>query len=73
MAMTLLVQIVLVSSDNLVTAQVMMFLLGTTFAGKCIIGISYLIEFMPMSFMEYIVFIQLIVEPIITIFITLWY
>jgi len=51
----------------------MMFLLGTTLAGKAIIALSYLLEYMTGAFIETIVFIVLIVEPIITILITLWY
>jgi len=73
MAVTSFVQLGLIISDDLTTAQFLMFLLGTTFAGKCIIGLSFLIEYMTRGFVEYIVFIQLIVEPTITIMITLWY
>jgi hypothetical protein len=50
-----------------------MFFLGTTFGGKMIVALSYLIEFMTSFFIETIVFIVLIVEPIITILITFWY
>ena len=51
----------------------MMFILGTTFAGKSVIGFTYLIEFMTLRLISHVVFVQLIVEPIITILITVWY
>lgn len=51
----------------------MMLLLGTTFAGKCIIGLSYLIDFMTIRFTGHVVFIQLIVEPLLLILLTIWY
>lgn len=73
MAISSIAQFVLLVSDDLLVAQIMMFFLGTTFAGKMIVALSYLIEFMTSFFIETIVFIVLIVEPIITIIITFWY
>lgn len=73
MAVTFFAQLVLIITDDLLTAQVMMLLLGSTFAGKCIIGLSYLIEYMTEAFTANVIFIQLIVEPILTIIITMWY
>lgn len=57
MVLTLIVQLVLLVSDDLSVAQAMMFILGTTFAGKSIIGIAYLIEYMTVTFVANIVFI----------------
>jgi hypothetical protein len=51
----------------------MMFFLGTTFAGKCIVGLSLLIEFMTSRYVANIVFVQLIIESIVTIVIAFWY
>ena len=73
MAVSTVAQFVLLVSDDLLVAQIMMFFLGTTFGGKMIVALSYLIEFMTSYFIETIVFIVLIVEPIITILITFWY
>ena len=73
MAVSSIAQFVLLVSDDLLVAQVIMFFLGTTFGGKMIVALSYLIEFMTSFFIETIVFIVLIVEPIITILITFWY
>ena len=73
MMISTIAQFVLLVSADLLVAQIMMYFLGTTFGGKMIIGLSYLIEFMTSYFIETIVFIVLIVEPIITIMITFWY
>jgi hypothetical protein len=73
MAVTFFAQLVLIITNDLLTAQVMMLLLGSTFAGKCIIGLSYLIEYMTLPYTANVIFIQLIVEPILTIIITMWY
>ena len=73
MVISSMAQLLILASDDLLVAQVMMFFLGTTFGGKCIIALSFLIEFMTSYFIETIVFIVLIVEPIITIIITFWY
>ena len=55
MVMTFFAQVVLICSDDLSTAQAMMFILGTTFAGKAVIGFSYLIEFMTLKLISNVI------------------
>ena len=73
MLISTIAQFILLVSADLLVAQIMMYFLGTTFGGKMIVALSYLIEFMTSYFIETIVFIVLIVEPILTIMITFWY
>jgi len=49
------------------------FLLGTTFAGKMIVGLSYVIEFNSHGSEEYIIFIVHITESLGIIGLTAWY
>ena len=73
MSATLVAQVVLIITEDLKVAQAMMFVLGSTFAGKSIIGFQYLIEYQSVKLTSVTVFIQLIIEPTIIILITLWY
>jgi hypothetical protein len=73
MISTFFAQVVLICCDDLSVAQAMMFILGTTFAGKSVIGFTYLIEFMTTKLISDVVFVQLIIEPVIIILITVWY
>lgn len=49
------------------------FLVGSTFAGRIIVGLSYILEYSLPKFSESIVFGLLISEACTTILITLWY
>jgi hypothetical protein len=47
--------------------------LGTTFAGKMIVGLSYVIEFNSRDSEEYIIFLVHITESLGIIGLTAWY
>ena len=49
------------------------FLLGLTFGGRIIVGFSYVLEYCPPEFHEYITVMVLVTESVGTICIALWY
>ena len=48
-------------------------LVGLSFAGLIIVGINYFLEFQKRDLYDVLVFILLIVEAVLGIFITIWF
>ena len=63
----------LLVSNNIYELYVFLFVLGTTFSIQVVIGLTFLIEFMPERYQKPMVFIFLIFEPVAIILLTLWY
>lgn len=60
-------------TNDLNTAYFFEFLVGSTFAGRIIVGLNYILEFSLPKYHEAIVFGLLISEASTTIIITIWY
>jgi hypothetical protein len=59
-------------STNLYELYAWEFLMGTTFAGRVIIGLSYVIEFLPMN-QDDLIFWYLVTFNLLQIVMTVWY
>ena len=66
-------QLGLMISNNLYELYIYEFFIGATFAGRVIVGLSYVLEFTERKYHEDIIFYLLISECIGTIMMTFWY
>ena len=60
-------------THNIYEAYFYFFLLGTTFAGKFVVGYNYLLEFNKKIFYDIILYIALVSVPTAVILMTVWY
>ena len=49
------------------------FIFGMSFAGRIVVGLTYLVEYMPYRYQDFGPWIILCFYPVCTILITLWY
>ena len=63
----------LLITHNIYEAYFYMFLLGSTFAGKFVVGYNYLLEFNQRKNYDVILYIALVSVPIAVILMTVWY
>lgn len=63
----------LIWSHNLIETYVYLFILGACFAGRIVIGLTYLLELMDPSKAKAIVVYFFLSEPILLILLTMWY
>jgi MFS family permease len=70
---SVIAQLGLILTNDLYTAYFFEFLVGGTFAGRIVVGLSYILEYSLPKYSESIVFGLLITEACTTIIITIWY
>ena len=60
-------------SNNIYELYVFQFLMGSTFAGRTVVGLNYVLEFQSFRYQENILFTLLFVISFFVLFMTLWY
>ena len=70
---SVIAQLALILTNDLYQAYVYEFFIGFTFAGRVIVGLNYVLEFVVPSWHQSIVFWLLVSECISTILMTAWY
>lgn len=63
----------LLLTSNIYEAYFYLFLIGTSFSGKMIVGFSYMLEFNVEKYSELIIFLGLLSESLIICAMTAWY
>ena len=71
--LSLLGQFGLLIATSMAEAYAFNFILGLCFAGRNLVGLSYLLEFQLLKYHEIIIFIMLLTESVCVIMITIWY
>ena len=66
-------QLGLLLTNNIYEAYFYLFLIGTSFSGKMIVGFTYMLEFSVEKYAEIIIFLGLLSESLIVIAMTAWY
>jgi len=63
----------LILATDLIWCYVFMFIMGTCWGGRIIVGMNYVLELNNPEYSKTLVFLFLITEPIILILLTFWY
>lgn len=63
----------LIISTNLIETYVFLFIMGACFAGRIVVGLTYLIEMLNPHISQRIIIIFFFSEPVLLILLTMWY